>query len=211
MPHLTPSDLADWWAGLPATPGDLRVLAVEGRSGSGKTTLAAALSALVPTAARVPMDELYPGWDGLAAAVDLLLEHVLVPLAAGRPAAVPRWDWTSGTPAPPRPLPPPASGFVLLEGIGCGARACAPYLGGLVWIDAPAALRRERALARDGATYAPHWERWAAQEVAYLAAERPDVRADLVLDGSAAGPGTGPGGTGGTLGMTADRRRPPAG
>jgi len=208
MPHLTPSDLVTWWLSVPPTAGDLRVLAVEGRSGSGKTTLAATLAGLVPQAARVAMDDVYPGWDGLAASVPLLVEHVLAPLAVDRPAAVPRWDWTADAPARPRPLARPPSGLVLVEGIGCGARACAPYLAGLVWIEAPAAVRRHRALGRDGATYAPHWDRWSAQEEAYLAAERPDARADLVLDGTD--------GTARTLAATAsaavlaDRRRPGA-
>ena len=39
---------------------------------------------------------MYPGWDGLQAGVDLLVEAVLVPLSAGRPAQVPRYDWLVG-------------------------------------------------------------------------------------------------------------------
>jgi hypothetical protein len=77
---------------------------------------------------------------------------------------------------------------VLLEGAGCGARAAAGWLAGLLWVDADPALRRARALGRDGDTYAPHWDRWAAQEEAYAARERPDERADLVLDTSAGRP-----------------------
>ncbi len=50
-----------------------------------------------------------------------------------------------------------------------------------VWVETPDAVRRERALARDGDTYAPHWERWAAQERAVYAADPPAARADLVL------------------------------
>ena len=42
-------------------------------------------------------------------------------------------------------------------------------------------MRRRRALDRDGETYAPHWERWAAQERVTFARERTRARADLVL------------------------------
>ena len=42
-------------------------------------------------------------------------------------------------------------------------------------------VRRARALSRDGETYAPHWERWAAQEDAVYRSSRPRDRADLVL------------------------------
>ena len=57
--------------------------------------------------------------------------------------------------------------------------ACAMALR--VWVDAPTALRKERALSRDGETYAPHWDRWAAQEDAVYGAVRPWENADLVL------------------------------
>ena len=49
------------------------------------------------------------------------------------------------------------------------------------------AVRRARALARDGAVYAPHWDRWAAQEDALLARERTSERADVELDTAAGG------------------------
>jgi anthranilate synthase component 1/para-aminobenzoate synthetase len=42
-------------------------------------------------------------------------------------------------------------------------------------------VRKKRALDRDGAAYAPHWDRWAAQEDAMLARERTPDRADITL------------------------------
>jgi cytidylate kinase len=54
-----------------------------------------------------------------------------------------------------------------------------------VWLEAPATVRKERALARDGDTYAPHWDRWAAQEDAVYAG-RPCESAHLVLRTAAA-------------------------
>jgi anthranilate synthase component 1/para-aminobenzoate synthetase len=48
-------------------------------------------------------------------------------------------------------------------------------------MEAPASVRKKRALDRDGETFAPHWDTWAAQEDAMLARERTPERADLVI------------------------------
>jgi uridine kinase len=168
-------------AGTPAPA----VVAIDGPSGAGKTALAQALAAQLRDATVVHLEDLYPGWDGLEAAVLLLVEHVLAPLGGPGRIAVPTWDWTRDVPGPtlPRPdLGPPRPAVVLVEGVGAGARACAPYLSALLWLGAPEAVRKERALARDGATYAPHWDHWARQERAHFARERTRARADLVLE-----------------------------
>jgi hypothetical protein len=44
--------------------------------------------------------------------------------------------------------------------------------------------RKQRALARDGSLYAPHWERWAQQEDMFIAREYPQALADLIVDGT---------------------------
>jgi hypothetical protein len=188
----TPEVLAAWVLALapaPALPAGPRVVALDGRSGAGKTTLARSVADAVwrhrASAVVVHLDDLYPGWDGLDAAVPLLVEHVLAPLAGPAPIVVPAWDWTRDAPGPARPRPdlgPPRPAVVLVEGAGSGARACVPYLTALVWLEAPEALRKERALARDGADYAPHWDRWAGQERRHAVRERTRERADLVLD-----------------------------
>ena len=166
--------------------GSTRVLAIDGRSGSGKTTLAgqvtAALADRSGSVELMHLDELYPGWDGLAEAVPRLVAAVLRPLAVGRPAGFERWDWANQRPGVHRPVP--ATDYLVLEGAGSGSRPCAPYLALLVWLHAPTALRRQRAIGRDGDLYAPHWDRWAAQEDRLFGAEHTADRADLVLDTS---------------------------
>jgi hypothetical protein len=72
--------------------------------------------------------------------------------------------------------------IVLLEGAGAGARAVAPYLAGLVWLEAAEPIRRERALARDGDVFGTHWSLWARQEAGHFVREGSRARADLVLD-----------------------------
>ena len=163
-----------------ATPraGGTRVVAVDGRSGSGKTSLAAALRDRL-RAPVVSLEDLYGGWDGLEHGSDLLVSAVLEPLAAGRAARVPRYDWVAGQWAEPMVIEPPD--VLIVEGVGAGARRAAVFESVLVWLEVPAPVRKKRALDRDGATFAPHWDRWAAQEDAMLARERTPDRADITL------------------------------
>ena len=163
-------------------------MAVDGPSGSGKTTFAAGLAHALAEAGThsevVHLDDVYPGWDGLDAVVPLLVGHLLGPLAAGKPVALPTWDWAADVPRPARhvaALGPPAPPVVVVEGAGSGAAPCRPYLTLLVWLDAPEPVRRARALARDGAAYAPHWEHWARQERAHFARERTAEKAEVVV------------------------------
>jgi uridine kinase len=173
--------IVDLLASRPPRAGRVKVLAVEGRSGSGKSTLAAAVAAELG-APVIRMDDLYAGWDGLLDGVDALVRWVLAPLRRGEEARWRRYDWQLGRYAEWHQLP--TADVVVVEGVGAGAREVAPYLSALVWVDAPAEVRRERALARDGDTYTPHWDRWARHEDAFYAAHDVRSRADLLLPGS---------------------------
>jgi para-aminobenzoate synthetase len=164
--------------------GQTRVLAVDGRSGAGKTSLAAGLRAALG-APVVALEELYGGWDGLERGIDLLRSAVLEPLSTGRAARVPRYDWVAATWSTPWVLEPPA--LLIVEGVGAGARRAAAYASVLVWMEAPESARKKRALDRDGETFAPHWDRWAAHEEAMLAREHTPDRADFLIDAAGRG------------------------
>ena len=151
------------------------VVLIDGPSGSGKTTFAHALLAAWPESVRTPelisMDTLYPGWDGLAAGTD-----AVEALLAGESPGYRRWDWERGRPGDWVAIDPAAP--LVVE--GCGAltprtRALAS-LG--IWLDADEDERRVRALEREPG-YAPHWERWAAQERIHWAEHRPWELADV--------------------------------
>ncbi len=160
--------------------GQTRVIAVDGRSGSGKTSLAARLSGAL-SAPVVALEDLYGGWDGLERGVDVLVSEVLEPLAAGRTALVPRYDWIAAGWDTPWALEPPE--VLIVEGAGAGARRAATYESVLIWMETPASVRKKRALDRDGETFAPYWDAWAAQEDEMLARERTPQRADVTIDG----------------------------
>lgn len=150
------------------------VVLIDGRSGSGKTVFANALADEVERARGVRpqiigMDELYPGWDGLAAGSAKLPEVL-------RSTVYRRYDWVRGAFAAEVTFD--RSRALIVEGCGSLTRAslaAAREWGSVhaMWIEAPAALRKQRALARDGDVFAPHWAQWAAQEAAHFAWARP--------------------------------------
>ena len=179
VPDAVVADLAARVRALPGRAG-ATVVAVDGPSGSGKTTLAARLADALGSVPVVHLDDLYPGWDGLDAVVPRLVDGVLAPLAAGRDGAYRRWDWAACEDG--AAVPVPAVPLLVVEGAGAASRAAAPHLAVVVWLDGPPEWRRRRALARDGATYAPHWQRWAAQEQVHFAREGTRARADVALE-----------------------------
>ena len=131
---------------------------IDGYSGSGKSTLAAALASLLPGWQVLHLDDWYPGWDGLAAGSDIA-RRLAADLRGGRASSYKAWDWEAGeTGATIRvPLAP-----TIIE--GCGAIEAEADLA--IWIADPGEdERRSRALARDGQIYAPHWRRWAEQDL----------------------------------------------
>ncbi|MGG5257310.1 hypothetical protein [Phycicoccus avicenniae] len=168
----------------PARCGGVKVLAVDGPSGSGKTTLAKGVVDALGCPV-VHMDELFPGWDGLADAVPLLVNQVLIPLSRGRAARYRLWDWETDTWGGSRDVA--HAPLLVVEGCASSVGAAGGYAALRVWVEAGRAERMRRGLARDGETFRPHWERWAAQERALFTADRTRERADVVLstgDGS---------------------------
>ncbi|MFI5841796.1 dephospho-CoA kinase [Catenuloplanes sp. NPDC051500] len=172
-------EIATWARALPPSAGHARVIAIEGRSGAGKTHLAGAVATEL-AAPLIRMDDLYPGWDGLLGGVAALREWILVPLAAGEQVRWRRWDWAGGAYGAPEELT--VTTDLVIEGVGSGASELRPYRSAVIWIEASEAVRKQRALARDGETYAPHWERWARQEDAFYALHRVRENADRIID-----------------------------
>lgn len=169
--------------------GDWDVVFIDGRSGAGKTLLAAELAGLFPTAVLLRVEELYPGWDGLAAGA-AEVARVL------RTRRYRQYDWERGKLLQARELP----GALPLVVEGCGAISCESLQAAetyayavraaagedaaavraaasprivSIWLELPEDVRKRRALARDGDMYAPYWEMWAAQEEALFSRVRP--------------------------------------
>jgi hypothetical protein len=167
-------------ADLHAVLGRPRVLAVDGRSGSGKSTLAARLAAVVSGAVVIHTDDVAWYLDFFDWA-DLLVDGVLIPWRAGHDVAYrpPPWDArgrggaiTVSSAAP----------LLVVDGVGAGRKAFAPFLDALIWVQTDRVVATRRGLERDGGDVA-FWDEWEARERPFLAADRPWERADLVVGG----------------------------
>ncbi len=163
------------------------IIGIDGRSGSGKTVLSKVLAENLSTDHEVTvlrLEDLYRGWDGLAAGIERFSQDVLPALAAGETATYQTWDWHAadtpdGGPGPVVTTEP--TEVIICEGVGVGVRQNRESLDVLIWLRVPDEVRYQRALGRDGETYRNHWERWAAQERAMLDQDQIYDAADLVL------------------------------
>jgi hypothetical protein len=150
------------------------VLLIDGRSGSGKSTLAEHIAPAL-NAQLVRLDDIYPGWTGLAAASQHVHDHILAP----ENPRWQQWDWPNARPGawheidPTRPL--------VIEGVGTLTKANRALATFGVWLERDAETRKRLALARDGALFEAHWDEWASQEDDFIAKENPRALADIEL------------------------------
>jgi uridine kinase len=164
----------------PPRCGTTKVIALDGPSGAGKTDFAAALADRLPGAQLLHMDDLYPGWDGLTQAVADLHDQVLVPLSRAQTATFRRWDWEHDRYGKWRALSD--TDLLLVEGVGSGARPGAAFESALIWLEAERDVRFRRGIERDGESYLPHWQRWAALEEALFVLDGTRSHADLIIN-----------------------------
>ncbi|KQX08434.1 hypothetical protein ASC59_04970 [Leifsonia sp. Root1293] len=154
---------------------------IDGPSGSGKSTFADSLRGAWRDAANRPvlvrLDDIYPGWSGLGAASAAVSTELLAPRSTGRAGGWRRWDWTRDAPAEWHEVP--ASRSLIVE--GCGTlTATGAALGSIgIWIEASDAVRKRRALDRDGGAFDAHWDEWDSQWRRYVELEHPSTRADV--------------------------------
>lgn len=153
------------------------VVLIDGRSGSGKTTLGDALAPLIDGAQLVGLDDVYPGWNGLATASRVVADTILRPVDPGYR----RWNWETSEPAAWRSLD--ADRPLVIEGAGSLTPATAAVATLRVWVELDEATRRARVSRRaDAESYAPWWTTWAEQEDLHLAADDPRSLADITVD-----------------------------
>lgn len=165
------------------------LIGIDGRSGAGKTTLTLQLQHVLSQEHDVTvfhLEDLYPGWEGLDEGMQTYRTRVLEPLRAGEDAHWDTWDWVTSEPGTPRLTR--AAEIVLLEGVGACHAQARELLDVSVWIELPEALRKQRALDRDGETYEKFWDIWAAQEEHYIGQDPVWESADILHPGLAPEP-----------------------
>ena len=175
-------------AALPGTEPRLagvRLIALDGRSGSGKTWLAGRLAAPIG-APVIHLEDLYPGWDGLAGTAEVLSDWVTGPLGRGQPARWRRFDWDAMSYAEWHTTGP--ADVIILEGCGSIRTRLAGTYAARIWVEAPAVTRRERLQARpDWAAYGPHAQQWAEDEDRLYQSEQTRRQCDFIIENPAAG------------------------
>ena len=178
------SGLLDRALAAPARLGPVRLVCVDGPAGSGKTTTAARIAEVGATrgvhVGVLHLDDLYEGWSGLEGSLwPRLSAQVLEPLRRGRPGRFQRYDWVTGVFDDWVDVPVPT--VLVLEGCGSARRSADPFASLRVWVEAPADLRLDRGLTRDGQAAREHWLTWMRDEEAHFARERTRERADVRL------------------------------
>jgi len=147
------------------------IILIDGRSGSGKSRLARELAAKLDGAQVVSLDDIYPGWNGLAAASEAVA-GILTSMRWQQ------WNWAENRAGAWHTLDPTRP--IIVEGVGSISSTSRPLADRAIWLELDTAARKARALARDGELYAPHWESWAAQEELLLESENPRALADEI-------------------------------
>ena len=152
------------------------IILIDGRSCSGKSTLAKQLqNQLFLEGESMPriisMDDLYPGWDGLASGAEYLQRVILQPLLKGQTANWQEYDWenkqrnnwrefSGGTP-------------LIIEGCGSITTFTASISDFAIWLEVPEDVRRLRWQERDGNRFDEYFELWSAQELDFMAIHKP--------------------------------------
>lgn len=170
--------VADRLAGLTGT----RWIGVDGWGGAGKTVLAAAMASAISGSRVVHIDDFarpgVPGWER-----DRFVAQLVEPLLAARTARYQRWDWRSDSGAEWHEVAP--GGVVICEGVSATDDRLPVPWDFTCWVEAPYELRLARARARDGEAMLPTWlEEWIPSEEAYVRAQRPQDRVDVIVDGT---------------------------
>ncbi len=163
---------------------------IDVRAASGKsqfaTDLAEPFFELVRQAARtIHMDDLYPGWNGLAEGSVYLLTNILLPLANSRSANWQVWNWRKNH----RGAEEPGNGrrefsggtLLIVEGCGSISRLSFEHSDFQVWIDADDRERKERFSLRDQGKFDEFFGIWSAQEDEYYEKEKSKQLAQLIV------------------------------
>jgi hypothetical protein len=160
------------------------VIAVDGRSGSGKTTLSERISAVVPASVVVHTDDVawhhsFFGWDGL------MITGVLEPVRRGEAVSFRPPAWQERSRAGAVHVPAGCS-LVIVEGVGAARRELMPFVDAVVWVQSDMAEAKRRCIDRDGGDEAAvsFWDEWMAQELPFLARQRPWERAAVIVAGT---------------------------
>jgi len=164
-----------------AHDGPVRLVGIDGCAGAGKTTFATRLSHAAGNAPIVHTDD-FASHDVPMQWWPRLLETVVEPLLAGRPATYVAYDWVNRTDGPTITIEP--APLVIIEGVGACRKAWRDRLATSIWIETPRDERLRRGLARDGDELEDFWREWMTAEDSYVDSEHPQDHVDVLVAGA---------------------------
>lgn len=157
------------------------LVGIGGHGGSGKSTLARAIADVRSDVQVVGTDSF---WNGSQFELSRLRTQVVDSLLRGEHATFDMWNWSAQSPGPTRTVAP--SGVVVIEGVCALHEMFRHDFDVRIWISAPADIRLQRGVARDGEASRSRWtDVWMPSEDAYVARDNPVACAHLEIDGTA--------------------------
>ena len=174
-------EIANQIKAAPRREFQTKIIGIDGCGGAGKSTLAEALTKALPRSILIHTDD-FSSWDTPVNWWPRLIEQVLAPLKNDHAGRYQRYDWNTRKLAEWHDVP--VGGTVLIEGVTALRREFREAYAFGIYVSAPAELRLQRGLDRDGAQALPQWKDWMAAEDRYVADHKPQDVADLVIDGT---------------------------
>jgi len=160
------------------------VLAVDGRSGSGKTSLADRIGGAVPASTVVHTDDV--AWNqAMFDWADILAAGILEPVHRGEPVRFRPSAWRERNRAGAIEVPGDRE-LVIVEGAGAARHELMHLIDAVVWVQSDMAEAERRGIERDGSDAAAvsFWHLWMAEELPFMARQRPWTRADFIVAGT---------------------------
>lgn len=184
---MKPETVSTLLAQLNEVPRSPRLICIDGPAGSGKTTLASRLAEHLRaggvTVGLVHMDDLYEGWD--LAFDESLAERIgaciITPLRHGLSVMHPVYDWSAGRYATWAAVPP--CDVLMLEGVGAARREVRAHASWTAWVHAPADVRWERLMRRDGEAMRDRLVQFVERERAHHLRDGTEGAVDMVVAG----------------------------
>lgn len=170
--------------------GNTLFIAIDGRGGSGKTTLAALL--MKKLNAQLILTDDFASWDNPYDWSQLVIERVFDPIENGaKTLSYPRSKWWENH-QPESVVDQPVTKIMILEGVGSLRKEFRDYISIDIFVNTPREICLQRGIERDvnndtgktEAEIAAMWEKWASNEDAYIARDKPQEYADIVIDGT---------------------------
>lgn len=170
-----------------------RLIAIDGGGGAGKTTFASCLQKAIPGSHIVKIDDFYrppqlrtpilstneinPNFDW-----DRLRTLVLDAVRGDKDISYQLYDFESGT-LTGEVINVPPDATIIVEGVWSMQEAFLDFYDYRIWLEAPANLRLERGVSRDGEELRPVWvDEWIPIDDSYKKTQQPHLRADIVVD-----------------------------